>query len=195
MVPPVAARVGKPDRRGYHNKEWAAKMKSHRPDAVQHRRGRRQGNRPADDALHHPRRRVCAGLRQARGNGLEAKSAKRACAGGSKTAEKQGEVHLSAAVELLGQTGRLPICGPCICKRLRRIFTILFAHISYRSASRGSGCGVRCIVRSKITYEALDVIAADDRPPRMADQPLKRKRGRPKGSKNKAALSYDAKAA
>ena len=103
---PVAARVRQASSRGYHNKEWAAKMKAIGLMPSNNRHGRRQGNRPADDALHHPGRRIRAGLRRAGGHRLETESAKRASRWRQEGAAEQGEVHLPGLrIEHVGQAG------------------------------------------------------------------------------------------
>src|SRR5437868_14534047 len=61
---------GKPSRTGYHNKEWAGRMKGRGAHPERHRRARRQGNRAEGEPLHRRRRRVRAGLRCAHEPGV-----------------------------------------------------------------------------------------------------------------------------
>ena len=56
---------GKPPRRSYHDRQWAAKMKEIGLQPSTTGAARRQGNRPERYALHHPRRRLREGLREA----------------------------------------------------------------------------------------------------------------------------------
>ena len=79
-----------------------------RPDAVEYRRGRRQGDRPANDPLHHSRWSVCASLRRSRRHRMEVKSAKHDLRGRREEAEEgQDEIHLSVVrPEPVGQHSR-----------------------------------------------------------------------------------------
>jgi hypothetical protein len=79
-----------------------------RVDAVEHGRCRWQGDRAADDPLHHSRRGLCAGLRRTRRHWMEAESAKHDLRGRGEEEEegRQDEVHLSGMrLEHVGQTG------------------------------------------------------------------------------------------
>ena len=67
---------GKPPSRGYHNKEWATKMEALGLMPSNTGDGRWQAYRSANGALHHFRRRLCAGFCRARRYWLETQSAK-----------------------------------------------------------------------------------------------------------------------
>src|SRR5262245_58143092 len=85
----------------------------HWPAAIEYRDGRRQGNRPTHDGLHHPRRQVRAGVRQARHDRLAVDLAVRASARRTEGAEKQGEVHLRGVrPECVGES-RTRACFAC----------------------------------------------------------------------------------
>ena len=84
---------GKPSKRGYHNKEWAAKMKAIglQPSSTGMVGGKETGQRMMDYII--PGGPFTRGLRQARRDWMEAEPAIRASAGGEGGAQ-QDEVHL-----------------------------------------------------------------------------------------------------
>ena len=82
--PSLAARIRQATRRGYHNKEWAAKMKAIglQPSNTGMVGGKETGQQMMDYII--PDGRVRQGLRQTGRDRLEAESAKRASAGGKR---------------------------------------------------------------------------------------------------------------